>query len=270
MRAQRAGVASADVSVLVTTHDHSDHSGLALEVIERTGCEYVRLDAPLSLTDALRQADRPLDDRRRLARTLGIPEALVDAFADTHVAGDGRHVVATPDRLLHEGDAIEAAGSHWVVIPGPGHCASQLMLHDERRRWLISADVALRAPVPFVEWGHIPDPLGDHLLSILRVRDLEPSLLLTGHGRPVSDVSGQVDFALDAAARVRDRVVELVAAGPATPYEVLCRFVPANADLDQRQVGLSTVLSALDHLELRGAVKSDVGPGGVRTLSSVA
>jgi glyoxylase-like metal-dependent hydrolase (beta-lactamase superfamily II) len=265
----RAGVAPGDVSVLITTHDHSDHSGLALEVIDRTGCEYVRLDAPLSLTDGLRQVDRPLAERGRLARELGIPEERVDVFVDTHVAGDGRHIVATPDGLLHEGDVIEAAGGSWVVVPGAGHCASQLMLHDERRRWLISADVALRAPVPFVEWGHTPDPLGDHLHSILRVRDLEPSLLLTGHGRPVSDVSGQIAYALDAAARVRDRVVELVAAGPATPYEVLCRFVPENADLDQRQAGLSTVLSALDHLERRGDVQSVVGAAGVRTVCAV-
>ena len=263
-----AGVAPGDISLLLTTHDHSDHSGLALEVIERTGCEYARLDAPLSLTDALRARDLPFDERRQLARLQGVPEEHLDVWVGTHVAGDGQHVVATPDRLLREGDVIEGGGGSWVVHVGPGHCASQLMLHDAARGWLISADVALRAPVPFVEWGHSQDPLGDHLRSILHVRRLEPTLLVTGHGRPVSDVAGQVEYALGAAEQARDRVAALVAEQPGTPYDVLCRFVAEDADLDTRQAGISTVLSVLDHLVLRGDVISVIAADGTRFVRS--
>jgi glyoxylase-like metal-dependent hydrolase (beta-lactamase superfamily II) len=141
------------------------------------------------------------------------------------------------------------------------------MLHDQRHGRLIAADVVLLAPVPFLDWGHTPDPLGDHLDSILRVRELGPALLVPGHGRPVEDVEEQVEYALGAALGVRDRVREIVARGPATPYEVLCRFVPEDADLDTRQAGLATVLSALDHLELRGEVASMPGPDGARLVT---
>ena len=261
-----AGAEPGAVSVLLTTHDHSDHSGLAAEVVERLGCEFWRFDAPLSLTDSLRQRDVVFDERRTEGRRQGIPDELLDVFVGTHVAGDGAQALAVPDRLLHAGDVIEAGGGRWTVHPGPGHCASQLMLHDESRDWLIAADVVLLAPVPFLDWGHTPDPLGDHVESILRVRDLGPALLVPGHGRPVEQVAEHVEFALGAALGVRDRVREIVAEGPATPYEVLCRFVPEGADLDTRQAGLATVLSALDHLELRGEVSTSE-PEGVRLVT---
>jgi glyoxylase-like metal-dependent hydrolase (beta-lactamase superfamily II) len=262
-----AGADPDAISVLLTTHDHSDHSGLVAEVVERLGCEFWRFDAPLSLTDALRQRDVGFDERRAEGRGQGIPEELLDVFVGTHVAGDGTQPLAAPDRLLHAGDVIEGGGDSWTVHPGPGHCASQLMLHDQRHGRLIAADVVLLAPVPFLDWGHTPDPLGDHLDSILRVRELGPALLVPGHGRPVEEVEEQVEYALGAALGVRDRVREIVARGPATPYEVLCRFVPEDADLDTRQAGLATVLSALDHLELRGEVASTPGPDAARLVT---
>lgn len=100
----------------------------------------------------------------------------------------------------------------------------------------------------------------------LAVRDLDPSLLLTGHGRQVPEVAEHVAYALEAAERIRDSVAAGVADDPGTPYEILCRLIPEDSDLDQRQAGLAAVLSALDHLERRGDVISAVDAADVRTV----
>jgi glyoxylase-like metal-dependent hydrolase (beta-lactamase superfamily II) len=261
-----AGVEPGAVIRLVTTHHHSDHAGLVATVIERTGCAYAHLAGPTPLTEPLREHDRPLDERRTLADEQGIPGWLADLWITNHPAGDGRTAVPPGDSLLQEGDVLETRIGSWTVHPGPGHSISQLMLHHEASGRLITADVILQVDVPYVEWRHARGSFGDYLGSIERARQLAPSVLLRGHGRPVEDVESEIGAALDRGRALRESVLALVRAGALTPFELMCRLVGDGADLDTRQLALSTVLSVLDHLELEGTVVSEHDDAGVRLV----
>jgi glyoxylase-like metal-dependent hydrolase (beta-lactamase superfamily II) len=259
-----ASVEPRAVTRLATTHHHSDHAGLVATVIERTGCAYAHLTGPTPLNEPLREDGRPLDERRALAHEQGIPGWLADLWITNRPAGDGRTPVPRAASLLREGDILETGIGSWTVHPGPGHSISQLMLHHEARGWLITADVILPVDVPYVEWRHARNSFGDYVRSIERVRELAPSLLLPGHGRPVEDVETEFGAALDRARTLRENVLAIARAGASTPFEVMCRLVGDDADLDRRQLALSTVLSALDHLELEGMVVSEHDDAGVR------
>lgn len=261
-----AGVAPSDVSVLLTTHHHSDHAGLASRVIAETGCAYWHLDAPATLTEPLREHDRSLDERRLIAREQGIPDWLADLWVANHVAADGTTPIPPGDRLLREGDVLATLAGDWVVHPGPGHCAGQLMLYQPQSGRLVSADAVLRVAVPYVEWRHRPDAFGDHLRSIDLVERLAPTRLLPGHGRPVEDVAGEVGFAREAALAVRDQVRSLLADGPTTPYDLVHRYAAPSRSFDFLQLAMSTVLAVLDHLELAGEVRSHHDDRGVRLV----
>lgn len=262
------GVSPGDISLLLTTHHHSDHAGLASEVIARTGCAYAHLDAPPTLTEPLRELDRPVEERRRLALEQGIPAWLTDLWISNHVGGDGATPVPAGDRLLRDGDVLSTRAGDWTVLAAPGHCASQLVLHHPAKGRVISADVVLRVTLPYVEWRHTPDSFGEHLRSIERVRALDPSVLFPGHGRPVDDAEREVAYAHDAATAVRDRVVTLLADGPVTPYELVSRFAGGGANFDYLQLAMSTVLSVLEHLERAGTVVSRAGDDGVRVVEA--
>ena len=261
-----AGIEAGDLTLLVTTHGHNDHAGLASAVLERTGCEYARLDAPHTMSELPRDLTVPRQARLRAASEQGLPPELLTVWTETHVAGDGKHLVAQPHRLLSVGEGLPSVVGDWTVHAAPGHNASQLMLFNGRRGWLLSADLVLRTDTPFVEWGHTPDPFADHLSSLLAARALEPSLLLPGHGRPVLGVEDQLTYALAAAEASRERILGLLSYEPQTPYELSSRLVGERADLDRRQSAFSVVLAVVDHLERAGAVASVAGADGLRRV----
>jgi glyoxylase-like metal-dependent hydrolase (beta-lactamase superfamily II) len=264
-----AGVPPEAIGLLVTTHHHSDHAGLASAVIERTGCVYAHLDALTTLTEPLRELDRPAEERMRLVHEQGVPDWLADRWIGNHPAADGATPIPPADRLLLDGDVLETRAGDWVVHPTPGHSGSQLALHDAASGRVISADVAYRAPIPYLEWGHSATAFDQYVASIERVRALSPSLLLPGHGRPVDDVDDHLGAALEAARTLRDRVLALVSERRATPFAITCRLVGDGVDFDVLQHALPAVLAVLDHLEQRGLVRSVHHGTGVRGVERI-
>jgi glyoxylase-like metal-dependent hydrolase (beta-lactamase superfamily II) len=100
------------------------------------------------------------------------------------------------DRALKEGD--EVAG--FTVLDTPGHSAGHMSLWRESDRTLILGDVlnsqdpllgipGLRLPKDFFT----PDPARNRQ-SAKRLGELEPSLVLFGHGPPERDTRKFVDF----------------------------------------------------------------------------
>ncbi len=100
------------------------------------------------------------------------------------------------DRPLAEGDRV---GS-FEVLDVPGHSAGHVAFWRESDRVLVAGDVlnsahpftgipGLRLPYDFFT----PDPETNRR-SAKRLGELEPSLLLVGHGPPVRDTQKFVDF----------------------------------------------------------------------------
>lgn len=263
-----AGVAPESISLLLLTHAHADHAGLAREASSRLGCRVAQLDAPWTLTDPLRAHHRPLEARRREALAAGVPGELVDVWTTAQLADDSRHVPADPDVLLHDGDTIPSRLGDWSVHPAPGHSPSQLMLFQPERRWLLSADAVLPTRRPYFENGTTPDPYLDYVGALERAAALDPVLLLPGHGPPLEDAAGWIRAAHDAGTALRAEFLALLAEGSATPYELSLRLIRHDADIDKRQVALSTALSLVQHLEGTGEAIVRTRDDGVRLVAA--
>jgi glyoxylase-like metal-dependent hydrolase (beta-lactamase superfamily II) len=264
-----AGASLDDLALLVTTHPHTDHAALAATVVERTGCRYARLEAPLSQLEVMRDRWLPASERMRIVRELGVPEEVREVWIEAHIAGDGYARPPADDILLRPGDVLPTATGVWEVMSAAGHSSSMLALWNAGRRWLVSADLVLPTEFQYFEWGHLPDPYATHLASLRRVLALDIDLLLPGHGRPLHHgIGDRIRFALEAAIAERGQILGLVSDAPQTPYAISVGFVPDDADLDYRQASLSLVTALLDHLEAEGLVVSSV-EDGVRTVRRV-
>lgn len=258
-----------DLALLVSTHPHTDHAALAATVVERTGCRFARLDAPLSQLERMRDHWVPRAERLRLVRELGVPEEVRAVWVEAHIAGDGDAPPPDDDILLRPGDVLPSAIGDLQVLSAAGHSSSMLALWNPGRRWLMSGDLVLPTDFQYFEWGHLPDPYATHLASLERALALDIDLLLPGHGRPVHHgIHDRIRSALAASVAERDRILGLLSAEPQTPYDVSFRFAPADADLDYRQASLSLVTAVLDHLEGEGLVES-AWRDGVRQVSRV-
>jgi len=257
------GYAPADLDVIVLTHPHSDHCGLAAELAAASGARV--LTHPLNVSQL---ADYAAERTRRLAfyaallAEAGVPHEVV-ASIDSIRRGYGRFAEpVTPDGMLEEGMVLSLGGEKWRVLHTPGHTSGLICLYQPERRLLLSSDHLLRdvSSNPFVEppletGGARPRPLLDYIAQLQRVVEMDVALALPGHGPPIDRprelVAERMAFHQARAAALLARLQQ----GPATVYELTLALFP-HLDPINRFLAVSEVMGHLDLLEAQGQVMS--------------
>lgn len=114
-----AGVAPHQLSLLICTHLHADHAGLAAEVVARTGCEFARGAGPATPDHRLRNPHVPLAERRRIALREGLPDTELNEWVEPEPEDDLGYPRLVPDRVLASGDEIDSlwARGPWCLRP---------------------------------------------------------------------------------------------------------------------------------------------------------
>lgn len=169
IRNQTAGL---DLSLLALTHVHPDHQGAAAAICEERG---IPLACHADDVDVM-------EGRRPIAAT---EHPVAKAF--------GRMWQGPPhkvDRVLEEGD--EVAG--FRVVHAPGHAAGEVIFWRESDRVAICGDVirnitfvTMRTRLDEPPANLTPDP-AENRRSIRKLADLNPTLILPGHGPAVTDM----------------------------------------------------------------------------------
>jgi len=163
---RRTGHEPGEVREIVITHSDPDHTGSAVRLKEATGARI-----------AIHAADAPALAGTPGVRATGWAGAVFRAAALLIRAPH-----AEPDRTLDEGDTV--AG--FRVLHVPGHTAGSIALHRDDGV-VISGDALLSDSKGALELPRKALALDYEraLASARRIRELEPSLLLPGHGLPV-------------------------------------------------------------------------------------
>ncbi len=168
-------------------------------------------------------------------------------------------LVDAPAAPLLDGQRLSRAGIVLEAVATPGHASDHLCLRVVPTDVVLSGDHVLGRGTTVVAW---PDGnMADYLDSLRRVRDLAPSALYPGHGPVVDDPQGTLDAYL-AHRHDREReVLAALAAGDATPAEVVAR-VYADVDPVLHPAAERTVRAHLDKLRAEGRVHRTASPGG--------
>jgi hydroxyacylglutathione hydrolase len=169
------------VAAHALTHAHPDHQGASHAVCEHFGIPFLVPERDVEVAEnpeliLTRQPSKPLN------------KLMYKMFA-----GPGHKV----DQVLREGDDV--AG--FTVLDTPGHSAGHVVFWRESDRVLIAGDV-VNTMHPFTMKRGVREPLdtftpdvAENRRSIKRIAELEPSLLLVGHGPPVRDPQALSDLA---------------------------------------------------------------------------
>src|SRR3954452_13675945 len=253
----QAGFGVEDVRLVVCTHSHTDHYGLAGAICERAGCElwmhpnweHVRL-----LAD---DPEAALEARIEVARQSGVSPAALERYREQRSDTEtGIDILKEPDRDLVPGAEVETGLGTWQVIETPGHAPSHVVLHQPERRLLISGDHLLGRTVLFFDHGHSPDPVGEFQRSLDEIEPLEIDLCLPGHGRPFREPGVKIAEARRQVEELLGKTRAALAGGERTAFEIVEEIVgPEMVKSPASAWVLQIVLSCLDHLVIEGEVE---------------
>lgn len=272
-----AGRRLEDLELVVLTHQHTDHLGLAAEIVRRSGAEVAAL-SPI----APYLADLPgetVADRAFMADLLRRHGATDDEVAGNDAGWAAFHAAGEPCAVtvpLAPGSAIALRDRTLEVLHRPGHSETDVLLVDAGRGIAVGGDHLLRA-VPSVPVRDRPLPAGDgarpyvptdddvavtlrYRESLRATRTLPVDLVLPGHGGPFGDPVAVVDHHL---ARQEQDAEGLLRKAGSEPFTAsgLARTVWPQAPAGLAHVLLSTVLGGLGLLRADGRV-AVADPGG--------
>jgi glyoxylase-like metal-dependent hydrolase (beta-lactamase superfamily II) len=223
-RWQRAleSIGAGRVARIIVTHYHPDHNGASRGLASLTSADEVvqgRVDRDRTRLSFLDPA-APARFGAYL-RQLGMSEA------DAHAAVADEQTIpydaAEPDRLVAEGDTIELGGERFTILHLPGHADGHIVLWGPDSGRMFGGDVLLDGITPNIglwEDSLGGDPLGDYLVTLSRIEQLQPRLVYPGHRALITtpalragEIRSHHHQRLDAAAAALGN-------GPVSPYQV--------------------------------------------------
>jgi glyoxylase-like metal-dependent hydrolase (beta-lactamase superfamily II) len=272
------GHAVEDLELLVITHQHMDHFGLAAILARRSGAEVAALgDLAPYLAEYGRQSD--LDDHfaEGLMLRHGIPEEVVTALRAVSAGFRAWGSPVQVTRKLQDGGELRLRDRSLRVLHRPGHSPSDTVLFDEERGILLAADhlIAHISSNPLIarplgaEPGYSsppaprPQALITYMESMRRTREMELELVLPGHGRTIDDHVTLIDERFRLHERRAEKIRRLIAERPRSAHAV-AQELWGNVAVTQAYLTLSEVLGHVDLLLRDGAVVEEESDGVVR------
>jgi glyoxylase-like metal-dependent hydrolase (beta-lactamase superfamily II) len=253
---RQAGLRLEHVRLIVCTHAHSDHYGLAGPIVDATGCELWMHPNHAHQTRAAAEPERAFERRIEVARSAGVPDPALRRYQESRKGEEpGIERIVLPDRELLPGVEIDTDLGRWQVYETPGHAPSHVTLHQPDRKLLISGDHLLGRVSLYYDYGWTPDPAGEFLSSLDVVEELDAGLCLSGHGRPFRDVKEHIEANRRAVHERVGRVRGALQGGAKTPFEIVPALVgEENMTPMMVQWGLGEALVYLRYLERRDQV----------------
>jgi glyoxylase-like metal-dependent hydrolase (beta-lactamase superfamily II) len=258
-----------DLELLVITHQHIDHLGLAEIVVQRSGAEVAALGVA---AERLANFDEDAEAEDRFAVDLmirnGIPEEVTVALRSVSRSfrGWGSHVAVT--KPLGDGEVLKLGNRRLQALHRPGHSPSDTVFWDEERKILIAADhlIAHISSNPLISRpldgsDQRPQALVTYIESMRKTRAMPAEIVLSGHGEPVVDHVALIDDRIAKHERRKEKIYKLIAEQPRSGYEI-AQAIWGNVAVTQAFLTLSEVIGHADLLVNEGRV-AEVGEGDV-------
>jgi glyoxylase-like metal-dependent hydrolase (beta-lactamase superfamily II) len=273
-----------DLELLVITHQHMDHFGLASILARRSGAEVAALDqlAPF-LSSYSEQTDREDRFAEQTMLRHGIPPEIVTALRAVSAGFRAWGSRVEVSRPLAHGAELQLRDRTLRVLHRPGHSPSDTVFLDDRSKigqpsMLLSADhlIAHISSNPLLALplgagddydGPRPQALVTYLASLQQTRAMDLSLVLPGHGRPITDHVALIDERFRLHRRRAEKIHRLIASEPRTAHEI-AQELWGNVAVTQAYLTLSEVLGHVDLLLEDGRVAEVEQDGVVRFRSA--
>lgn len=264
--ALEAGLREAGISLdqidIALTHLHSDHTGLAPDLIPPDGRIYISAIDRKWLEGSSRADDWESSDLRYLEE--GFPRPLLKELWQANPA----RVLAPAeyDRYvsLHPGDTLTAGSYTLECILTPGHTPGHMCFWMEEQGVMLLGDHVLFDITPNItSWVGVEDSLGNYLQSLEVIRRYPIRIPLPGHRGVIGDLNARTIALADHHTARLNETLDVVRTNPGlTAYEIAGRMTwrirARNWDefpVAQKWFAVGEAMAHLDYLAGKGQVE---------------
>jgi glyoxylase-like metal-dependent hydrolase (beta-lactamase superfamily II) len=264
-----------ELELLVITHQHIDHFGLAAVLARRSGAEVAALDR---LAPFLARFGQEAESDDRFAQQImlrhGIPPEIVTALRAVTASFRAWGSSVEVTRPLADGGVLELSERRLRVLHRPGHSPSDTVFHDEERGILLAADhlIAHISSNPLLARplgagpdydGPRPRALLTYMASLEETKAMELKLVLSGHGPPIADHVGLIEERFRMHRRRAEKIRRLIVPEPRSAHEI-AQEMWGNVAVTQAFLTLSEVLGHMDLLLADGQAVEEEADGVIR------
>lgn len=279
------GLRVEDLELVLLTHQHEDHTGLAETVRHRSGCMVAAHELVAMLL-----SDEPLSRGEEQAYELalmqlhGVPSERLKAAPTVWAVARESAASVRIDRRLHDGAVIAAGGRELTVRLRPGHSPTDTLFEDRDGVALVgdhllrngpAITLAHRPPTGSSDPRERPRALLGYRRGLQRTAGDGIRVAYPGHGPPVANPQSLIDAQLEAQERSAAQLLSVLGTTPRTAWEVLCAHRGGRLPIKGRHplpiefILLSDALAHLDLLVDRGQARELDGGDVVRFAKAV-
>ncbi len=264
------GLTVEDIELVVITHHHLDHSGLAATIKERSGASIAahRGTARWGADYHVRVAHEHAFTLAVMAEH-GVPERVIEASEPffAHIVRESRPFET--DVVLADGDTIRAGGRTLRAVFRPGHSTTDTLFVDDDSGDAFVGDHLLATITSGAELMPTELPGNERRRALLEylgnLRKTEAMQLRTcypGHGPTIDDHRKLIQERMAFHAHRLELIAGHVRAGCSTAFEVARLLWSDEVAETQTVLAIWEVLGHLDILVNRGTVREDVDDRG--------
>ena len=261
-------LAGKTVTDILITHYHPDHFGYAGALQQKTGANVSmsQIDAEAGL---FAWQDNFLNDLSGNYKLAGISED----NKNNMIANTKEFVpLVTPypevNHYLKEGERLQIGKYEYEVIHTPGHSDGLVTFYNQEKNILLSTDHILPKITPNISyWFHgDPNPLGNYLKSLGKIKKLDVDLIVPSHGKPFY---GGNDRIVEIIAHHEERLETLLESiqGGLTVYEASERLFQKKLTIHESRFAIGETLAHLEYLRLEGKCERELIGGHYRYSS---
>jgi glyoxylase-like metal-dependent hydrolase (beta-lactamase superfamily II) len=264
-----------DLELIVITHQHIDHQGLAQILARRSGADVAALDKLVPLLERFAEANEADDEfAEALMLRHGLSPDIAVALRSVSRAFRAWGGSVEVTRPLQDGDRLELRDRTFQVLHRPGHSPTDTVFWDEERGELIGADHLLKHissnPLinrPLDGGEERPQALVTYLDSLRKTRAMPIRRVLPGHGEEIENHAALIDERFRLHERRAEKIYGLIEEEPRTAHDI-AQALWGNIAVTQAFLTLSEVLGHVDLLTNAGRVR-EVDHDGISVFERV-
>ena len=219
------GLRFSDIDRIIVTHGHPDHCGAAKKIV-RAGRAKVAAH-PEDIVSIESGMDVSRKRYKIFLKLMGVPLSVGILLRLLFVFFSQMADNCAVDMVINDGDEIDIGKYRAKIIGTPGHTKGSICIFLEKGKVLFCGDTIIEhiTPNAFImldEKEKLPvrSSQSEFYESLVKIRNLWPSIIYSAHGKDVSDLDQIIDGYKKAFAERQEKVLTLVRSGEKNVYRI--------------------------------------------------